>query len=718
MPPGSNRPRSRQLYTILTRLYAARVPPSPLQRFLDFARRLCASTSLDSVAVGMVHTTGSAARVLALRAEIVDTDAQELEPFSANGINALRVVRPIAWLSQLIDQIEQKTISEFDPTLDVPAGNWSFLQEHGGHPERGTRAYSLLPQLDTLFDHDALRAMDRAIAKHSGYRMPSLVRLAVRYLGQAGGERVPMQVEFYAPWPISAVEATLEGKRLRLAIQALNAAARERFIINVETDNGGDRLGLDAGQWTQVDGESPGRVTHIGIFEELPGTPRAVNVYYDGLDEVWLHEPLTSREDERLNAEWSRQRLEAATRRARREKSARDHTPDAAGPWPATTITSLHLENFRGLRNVTLKLTPLTVIVGPNQAGKSTVLDALDLLASGARGDLYDAITRLRGGFGQILWRDHVSGVMQLAVDVTANTTHRFRYVVELGRVGINDYTVQAERIYQRVDDRWWLRLDVDRGAVEIGGHRYQSEDSRELFLAQHRALAELPELELIRSILSSIAVYPYFSTGASWTSSQATGMRAPTRPEPGAHISPTGDNLVAALHSLREEWPDTWDTFLAIVKLAFPYCKDIRLPTAVRGYIQLAWYDTRFDQPFDASELSDGTLAYLASLCALLQPGSSLVAIDEPEGHLHPDALYRLIGAARMVSDQRTVLLTTQSDRILAFVDDLPESVVVARASDQGTELVRPDKEDLERWLEEFSLADMRHELETWGEE
>jgi hypothetical protein len=41
-------------------------------------------------------------------------------------------------------------------------------------------------------------------------------------------------------------------------------------------------------------------------------------------------------------------------------------------------LTSVHIVNFRALKDVTLELSPLTVLVGPNASGKSSVLRALD----------------------------------------------------------------------------------------------------------------------------------------------------------------------------------------------------------------------------------------------------------------------------------------------------------------------------------------------------
>jgi predicted ATPase len=190
--------------------------------------------------------------------------------------------------------------------------------------------------------------------------------------------------------------------------------------------------------------------------------------------------------------------------------------------------------------------------------------------------------------------------------------------------------------------------------------------------------------------------------------------MRRPVRLEPGARLERTGNNLAAALFSLREERPEDWQDFVNIVRLAFPSLKDLRLPAVGRGTVQLFWDEVSGGQ-FDASELSDGTLHFLASLCALFQPGSALIALDEPEAHLHPDALMRLMGAARSLSERHPILFTTQSDALIGLLDDAPECVVVARREEQEARLIRPEADQLREWLKSFSLREMRRELEGW---
>lgn len=42
-------------------------------------------------------------------------------------------------------------------------------------------------------------------------------------------------------------------------------------------------------------------------------------------------------------------------------------------------LEKVHIKNYRSLRNVTLLIKPLTVLVGPNATGKSNTLNALHL---------------------------------------------------------------------------------------------------------------------------------------------------------------------------------------------------------------------------------------------------------------------------------------------------------------------------------------------------
>jgi predicted ATPase len=380
-------------------------------------------------------------------------------------------------------------------------------------------------------------------------------------------------------------------------------------------------------------------------------------------------------------------------------------------------LTALRVGSFRLLRRAELRLeVPLAVIVGPNQSGKSSVLDALQLISEAARGDLADAVVRRRGGLASLLSRDAADPAVSFEVELRAATHQLLRYRLQLGPVGSYDFAVLQEELAEYSHGNWGPVLSRSGTQVRLAGRSVPLAipGSRESLLSQLGSTVH-PLVQQVRAALASIAVYPYFRTGAAWADPEAIPMRRPARLEPGARLHTTGSNLAAALHTLREERPEDWEDFLRIVRLAFPRMKDLRLPAVSRGTVQLFWVEEG-GRSFDASELSDGTLGFLAILCALFQPGSALIAVDEPEAHLHPDALMRLAGAAESLSVRQPILFTTQSDALIGLLDEIPESVVVAQREGDEARLLRPGLEDLREWLKSFSLREMRRELEGWS--
>ena len=69
-------------------------------------------------------------------------------------------------------------------------------------------------------------------------------------------------------------------------------------------------------------------------------------------------------------------------------------------------IEKVRIQNYKALRNVTLELTPIHVLIGPNDSGKTSILEAVAAalpecrpsVAAGVRWSLGGSESRLESG--------------------------------------------------------------------------------------------------------------------------------------------------------------------------------------------------------------------------------------------------------------------------------------------------------------------------------
>jgi predicted ATPase len=119
--------------------------------------------------------------------------------------------------------------------------------------------------------------------------------------------------------------------------------------------------------------------------------------------------------------------------------------------------------------------------------------------------------------------------------------------------------------------------------------------------------------------------------------------------------------------------------------------------------------------KPIPASRFSDGTLAFLRLIALLYEPSAPMIlAIEEPEVGLHPDAIRIFADAVKEGSIGKQILITTHSPELVDAFSDDPEAIVVCEKDpEQGTQFRRLSSKELKAWLELYTLG----ELWTRGE-
>ena len=68
-------------------------------------------------------------------------------------------------------------------------------------------------------------------------------------------------------------------------------------------------------------------------------------------------------------------------------------------------ITRFQVQNYKALRDVTLELTPLHVLIGPNDSGKTSILEAIAALCRSVDHPLEEAFMRDWNG-SELVWKN------------------------------------------------------------------------------------------------------------------------------------------------------------------------------------------------------------------------------------------------------------------------------------------------------------------------
>jgi predicted ATPase len=390
-------------------------------------------------------------------------------------------------------------------------------------------------------------------------------------------------------------------------------------------------------------------------------------------------------------------------------------------------ITQIRVQGLRTLADVTLDLDGLTVLIGDNGSGKSSLIEACEILRRAAGENFADELQQIHGGAAALFRFGATQLKLSVRVQVQASTLEYSFAIREGGHVdsewlGIvypSDYdddpswSEEAKVLLKRDGESFSFFMEENEGTSSD-----RSIDSRQLALTSFGKFAPHSAMAGMIDALRSIDVQLSFDTTARWaqrTRGAQSPLRGSTTIEPAETLSRFGNNLASAFNSLRNDFSDAhWKETMDYVRLGLG--QDVEsINTRADpggGVIALRLKYAGLDAQVPAFSLSDGMLAYLCFVALYrLNTKKSLIAFDEPETHLHPELLMRVLGFFEEMAKERPVLLTTHSDRLLDGLSDPARSVVLCELDERrATRLVRPDAAALAEWLKDYrGLGDVR---------
>ena len=369
-------------------------------------------------------------------------------------------------------------------------------------------------------------------------------------------------------------------------------------------------------------------------------------------------------------------------------------------------IQRIGIKGFRRLNDVDIEMRPMMALIGANGVGKTSFMDALSLLATSARGLLYQRLSDL-GGVASVITRDRLGDIaLNVLMD---NPGHEpLEYSLQLALQG-QGYAIAEETLTQASPSRPnpFKHIDARYGDIQFfdpGAQRLRNPDWE--YYPLESALSQVPRMyrqsEQLRRNLSSATQYHALDV------SQRAPVKLPQQLRPATLPGQNGEDLAPFLYNLREINSGKYEAVEDSLKAAFPSFEALGFPVIAAGMVAMTWKDKAFRNPFYMNELSEGTLRFLWLVSLLQSPGlSTITMIDEPEVSLHPELLGLLADLMREASARTQIVVATHSDRLVRFMK--PSEVVVMDIDEGGgASMTWGDSFDLDHWLAEYSLDEV----------
>jgi len=378
-------------------------------------------------------------------------------------------------------------------------------------------------------------------------------------------------------------------------------------------------------------------------------------------------------------------------------------------------LDRIDIRGFKSLRDVSVRLPRLTVLFGPNAAGKSNFLDALHFLAGAVtRRSLQEALEEpvrgypveaftfpgegLAGLLRQSSARFDLDAVLEAPTMNAAGLKLGYKLSVEIeprsGKLSVANERLERLATSGQPKEGTKPRIEYEDGRVIVrkqktGQPRHESPGANHTVASIPSYSGEYyPEIEALRQEVSGWRTYYLDPRSA---------MREPKPPAEVVDIGLSGHQLSAFLYRLynTSELRRHFDAIVRMVRHVIPSIEAL----SVELDEQRAQIDLFVEQngvSFSNRVISEGTLRVIALAAISLNPWPArLIAFEEPENGVHPRRLEHIasllafaagIGRGEMASQ---VVVNTHSPLFVAEAIKLqaqhPDEVGLIHVSHDG---------------------------------
>lgn len=383
-------------------------------------------------------------------------------------------------------------------------------------------------------------------------------------------------------------------------------------------------------------------------------------------------------------------------------------------------LQSFRLQHFKAVRDSgEVELTPLTVFIGNNGSGKSSLIEGLEMFQIIATRDV-NAAMHYGGGFDQIIntsvSHKPVGSAGTSGCSSQANPMSFALSGVIMGNVRIEAFLqiakepgkdvvfVQSEKLVQHGQDI--SSFDLKRNDLGKVEGTYTIDGIQRSF--------DIPDLAGNTSLLHmhipgcpSDTFLRHFITNWQFVrlAPEHLGKPTPRSSTDGpTKLARDGSNIAEYLLDILNRSPQAFHSIIQTVRTIMPYTSDLQLHVSeLERTVSLELTEKNCKIPGEL--LSTGTLRFVTLLALMRHPTPPpLLVIEEIENGLDPNSIHCIVDEIQRVVEngKMQIILTTHSPYLLGKLV-LDHLVFTERIGDQAV-FARPgDDKNLQKWAEKF---------------
>lgn len=394
-------------------------------------------------------------------------------------------------------------------------------------------------------------------------------------------------------------------------------------------------------------------------------------------------------------------------------------------------LTKIKISGYKSLANLEIGLQPLSLLFGPNSAGKSNFLDALQLLSRIAtsrtlkdafeppyRGKPLESFTFEAKGLQGLLAKESISfaieadiklspqavamanrQILEMKQGQTAKDSSKKAKDASFVREEYLRYRVQIEILPKsgilRVADEYLAALNV-KGDIKRQRKPFLEKMGNRLHLRMEgQSHPVYHDCYLDHSILSMPLYPPHYphltalrQELASWFFfyfEPRERMRAPSSVKEVRHIGLMGEELAAFLNTLHTLDDPQFKAVEKSLHLMIPNITGIDVGVNTLGEVELKLLEDSI--PIPARIVSEGTLRILGMLAiGGVKDPPALIGFEEPENGVHPRRIQMIAAMLknRIATGNTQLIATTHSPLLPNMIGN--DNLFVCRKQDRYT--------------------------------